>query len=83
VDRIESAIKTYKRVRADIYDGIIPLIMTVPDKNVVLELYNMVAPLIKQDREYHAEVGSKVNLGDNVEQLDIRRSNSKIAYASK
>lgn len=72
--RLESTVKTYKRVRSDIYDEVFALLEHVKDKDVIYGIYNMIAPLIQQDREYAKGFHSKVNLGENVENLAVHRS---------
>jgi len=74
--RLESTVKTYKRVRSDIYDEVYALLEHVKDKEAIHGIYNMVAPLIQQDREYAKVFHSKVNLGENVENLAAHRSDA-------
>jgi len=74
--RLESTVKTYKRVRSDIYDEVYALLEHVKDKEAIHGIYNMVAPLIQQDRDYAKVFHSKVNLGENVENLAAHRSDA-------
>jgi len=74
ISRLESTVKTYKRVRSDIYDEVFALLEHVKDKKAIHEIYNMIAPLVQQDREYAKVFHSKVNLGENVENLAAHRS---------